>query len=331
MSQKLLASSASSNQKEEEEEEEQRKEDISCQGRFLDEYMKNAEVDPTLIVSKPDRTLMVSRGKIPAFSTNIYRKSSNDEEAPASLIVAAGSMSSQSQRGVSVASDYSMLSFGSVLSDEEDQPPEEDVNEKNKKSNVLRNPMTTSKTIGIRCLPSSGLVSNEWRKKLAISPAGTNLSVISASRLENQLKEFLEKEIRKLRKLKMKYSATTPEVAAVPPPPATTAPTVSGSESKSTIEEKAEKESKFHEEEQRLDIYDAAMDLFIRSPEMRAYKSFLVRSFNFSSSLFCLLSSVFSLLSSLFPLLSSLFFLLFSLSNTNYVIFFQRLIFSFHS
>ena len=117
---RLLASSASSNQKREKEEEEETKEDI--EGRFLDEYMKNAEVDPTLVVSLPDRTLTVSRGKIPAFSTNIYRKSSNDEEAPASLVVAAGSMSSQSQRGVSVASDYSMLSFGSVLSDEEDQP-----------------------------------------------------------------------------------------------------------------------------------------------------------------------------------------------------------------
>ena len=310
---RLLASSASSNQKREKEEEEETKEDI--EGRFLDEYMKNAEVDPTLVVSLPDRTLTVSRGKIPAFSTNIYRKSSNDEEAPASLVVAAGSMSSQSQRGVSVASDYSMLSFGSVLSDEEDQP-EEDVNEKNEKSNVLRNPMTTSKTIGIRCLPSSGLVSNEWRKKLAISPAGTNLSVISASRLENQLKEFLEKEIRKL-KIKNTSSTTTPEVAAVPPSPATTASTVSGSESKSTIEEKAEKESKFHEEKQRLDIYDAAMDLFIRSPEMRVYKSFLVRGFVFSS--FRLFSSLSSLLSFLF----SLFSFLSSLSNTHWGIFFH--------
>jgi hypothetical protein len=247
------------------EQEEETKEDTSCQGRFLDEYMKNAEVDPTLIVSKPDRTLMVSRGKIPEYSTNIYRKSSNDDEAPASLMVAAGSLSSHSQRGVSVASDYSMLSFGSVLSDEEeeeeaDRPEEDDCSDKNamKRNAMMRNPVQT-KSVGIR-LPSSGLVSNEWRKKLAISPTVTSHATTWTSRLGLQLTEFLDKEIRKLKK--EKSSEATAE--AVPPPatPATPAP----------ADENAEKEKIFHSAEQRLAVYDAAMDLFVRSPEMRQYR-----------------------------------------------------------
>ena len=200
---------------------EEEEEDISCQGRFLDEYMKNAKVDPTLVVSKADRScLMVSRGKPSERSTNVYRKqvgeddntTSNNkdddgtleestDEYPSSLIVL------DPRRGVtSVASDYSTISFSSVISDDDD-----DDDEKNDAHNMSDASKTTTNATtshhnqlhrkGIRSLPSSGVVANEWRKKIGIAPIAASNTV---TRLERQLSEFIEKELRALKLTKDK-------------------------------------------------------------------------------------------------------------------------------
>ena len=265
-------------------------EDTSCSGQSLYEYMQNAEIDPTLVVSKPDRsTLIVSRGKPPEVSTNIYRlqkgeqmipedRSTEEEEEHASLAV----VTAESQRGViSVASNYSMLSFSSVLSDEEDNNLEDDHNNTNTnpKENGYRSATDTNtnntKQKGIR-LPTSGDISNEWRLKLAIAPVAASNSV---TRLERQLTEFLEKELRQLRSIAIatenkKTPTISSTITTTPIPKSNT----SSMSSLATIHEMNETQLSLLQEDdvnQRLQIYTQAMETFSRSHEMKPYRSLL--------------------------------------------------------
>ena len=310
----------------------EKEEDISCQGQRLDEYMKNATVDPTLIVSKPDRKcLMVSRGKSAAQSTNIYRIG-EDKQQPvsannnqpddsdvksmdlraASIIVSA----SDSRRGrMSVASNYSNISFSSVISDIEEEEEEEEeaaAAAANKGQEEERTNASNSNDVR-GGLPSSGLVSNEWRKTLEIAPIAASNTI---TRLERQLTEFIHKELRKLKqqqqqqqipqqtnKKKKRGMDATDTGTSTPSTPSATSTTsttpnpllssfnAGASSSKSStnnptntskppvvpIVAAKERSTGANDEhvDERLHIYNQALTQLIASHEMKSYRSVL--------------------------------------------------------
>jgi hypothetical protein len=197
-------------------------------GQYLDEYMKNGIIDTSLVVSKPDRMcLMCSRGKPSKPSTNIYRKDRDkvdqnefkkvdkdlgqqDEEkgqnvqSASSLIVSAADTRRGRISRISVASDFSNISFSSVLSDDDD------IEEEGKTDNALQRDIKKESGSGKEndlkapsiVLPSSGLVSNEWRKKLLMVPMASSNTV---TKLERTLTDYVKKELLALREKNEKH------------------------------------------------------------------------------------------------------------------------------